>query len=114
MAIARYEVGARLSQAVKHGDTIYLAGQVDDSAPSVKAQTEGILRKVDACLKHFGSDKTKILAATIYLTDMATFADMNAAWEAWVAPGHTPARATVQAKLAAPKYLVEIQIIAAA
>ncbi|MGH7320366.1 MAG: RidA family protein [Candidatus Rokuibacteriota bacterium] len=114
MSIARHEVGPRLSQAVRHGDTIYIAGQVDDSGPSVTAQTEGILRKIDGLLKHFGSDKTKILYTTIYLTDMAHFAEMNAVWDAWVAPGHTPARATVQARLAAPKYLVEIQMIAAA
>ncbi len=114
MSIARHEVGPRLSQAVKHGDTIYIAGQVDDSAPSVTGQTEGILRKIDGLLKHFGSDKTRILYTTIYLTDMANFTEMNAVWDAWVAPGHTPARATVQARLAAPKYLVEIQMIAAA
>lgn len=112
MSIARHEVGPRLSQAVKHGDTIYLAGQVGDG-PSVKAQTEGILRKIDGLLKHFGSDKTKILSTTIFLADMAGFAEMNSAWDAWVPPGHTPARATVQAKLAAPQYLVEIQMIAA-
>jgi enamine deaminase RidA (YjgF/YER057c/UK114 family) len=113
MSIARYEVGSRLSQAVKHGDTIYIAGQVADG-PSVKAQTEAILKKIDAALKHFGSDKTKLLSATVYIADMATFADMNAAWDAWVPAGHAPARATVETTLAAPKYLVEIAGIAAA
>jgi enamine deaminase RidA (YjgF/YER057c/UK114 family) len=113
MSIARYEVGARLSQAVKHGDTIYIAGQVAE-ANGVKAQTEAILKKIDAALKHFGSDKTKLLSATVYIADMGTFAEMNAAWDAWVPAGHTPARATVETKLATPKYLVEIAGIAAA
>jgi enamine deaminase RidA (YjgF/YER057c/UK114 family) len=113
MSIARYEIGARLSQAVKHGDTIYLAGQVAEG-PSVKAQTEAILKKIDAALKHFGSDKTKLLSATVYIADMGTFAEMNAAWDAWAPAGHTPARATVETKLASPKYLVEIAGIAAA
>ena len=111
MDIARYEVGARLSQAVKHGDTIYLAGQVDDSAPSVKAQTEGILRKVDACLKHFGSDKTKILAATIYLTDIGDFAAVNAVYGKHM-PDPPPARSTFQVAKLPSGALVEIEAVA--
>jgi enamine deaminase RidA (YjgF/YER057c/UK114 family) len=112
MSIVRYEVGARLSQAVKYGDTIYIAGQVADGS-SVKAQTEAILKKIDAALAHFGSHKSKLLSATIYLVDMSTFGEMNAVWDAWVEKGATPARATVQARLAAPNYLVEIMAIAA-
>ncbi len=113
MSIARYEIGPRLSQAVRHGDTIYVAGQVAEG-PTVKAQTEAILKKIDAALKHFGSHKAKILAATVYLADMATYDEMNAAWDAWVEAGSTPARATVQTKLARPQYLVEIAAIASA
>ncbi len=113
MSITRHDVGPRLSQAVRHGDTIYLAGQVDDSSPTVKGQTEQVLKKIDGLLKHFGSHKSKILAATVYLPDMATFDEMNAAWDAWVERGDTPARATVQTKLARPQYLVEIAAIAA-
>lgn len=113
MSIVRYEVGARLSQAVKHGDTIYLAGQVAEGS-SVKAQTEAILKKIDGALAHFGSHKSKLLSATVYLADMATYDDMNAAWDAWVEKGHAPARATVQTKLARPAFLVEIAGIASA
>jgi enamine deaminase RidA (YjgF/YER057c/UK114 family) len=113
MSIDRYEVGPRLSQAVKHGDTIYVAGQVAEGA-SVKAQTEAILKKIDAALKHFGSHKSKLLSATVYLTDMAGYDEMNAAWDAWVEKGTAPARATVQTKLARPQFLVEIAGIASA
>ncbi|MBI3711111.1 MAG: RidA family protein [Proteobacteria bacterium] len=114
MSITRHQVGPRMSQAVVHGDTVYLAGQVaDDPSAGVKGQTEQVLRKIDTLLKTTGSDKTKLLSATIWITDMRSFADMNAAWDAWVAPGHTPARATVQAALASPQYLVEIGIVAA-
>jgi enamine deaminase RidA (YjgF/YER057c/UK114 family) len=113
MSIDRYEVGPRLSQAVKHGDTIYIAGQVAEG-PSVKAQTEAILKKIDAALKHFGSQKSKLVSATVYLADMATYDEMNAAWDAWVEKGTAPARATVQTKLARPQFLVEIAGIASA
>ncbi len=113
MSIERHNVGPRLSQAVKHGDTIYLAGQVDDSTPSVKGQTEAVLKKIDAILKHHGSHKSKLLSATVYIADMSTFEEMNAAWDAWVEKGSTPARATVEAKLARPQFKVEIMAIAA-
>jgi enamine deaminase RidA (YjgF/YER057c/UK114 family) len=104
-----------MSQGVVHGATIYLAGQVADQAKgkSVSDQTSEILAKIDGLLAEAGSDKTKILSATIYLADIATFAEMNAIWDAWVPPGHAPARATVEAKLAAPAYTVEIACIAA-
>ncbi len=115
MSIHRIGVGPRMSQAVVHGHTIYLAGQVADKAAgaSVAEQTREILGQIDALLAQAGSDKTHLLSTTIYLADISTFAEMNAQWEAWVAPGQTPARATVEAKLAAPKYTVEIVCIAA-
>ncbi|HEY1452670.1 MAG TPA: RidA family protein [Roseiarcus sp.] len=115
MSIARFHAGPRMSQAVVHGATVYLAGQVADQAKgkSVGDQTSEILARIDGLLAEAGSDKTKILSATIYLADIATFAEMNAMWDAWVPPGHAPARATVEAKLAAPAYTVEIACIAA-
>ncbi len=115
MSIQRLHVGPRMSQAVVHGETVYLAGQVADQAKgkSVGEQTTEILAAVDRLLAEAGSDKTKILSATIYLADIATFPEMNAVWDAWVPAGHAPARATVEAKLAAPAYTVEIACIAA-
>jgi enamine deaminase RidA (YjgF/YER057c/UK114 family) len=115
MTIERKEVGARMSQIVVHGDTVYLAGVVAQAnkGKSVTEQTREILATIDGYLAQAGSNKTKLLSATIYLADMATFAEMNAVWDAWVAPGQTPARATVEAKLAAADYKVEIMVIAA-
>jgi enamine deaminase RidA (YjgF/YER057c/UK114 family) len=112
--IKRLETGLRMSQAVVHGNTIYLAGQVaEDPSADVVGQTRQILASIDRLLAAAGSDKTRILSATIYLADIGTFAQMNSAWDAWVPAGHTPARATVEARLAAPHYKVEIQVIAA-
>ena len=116
MSIQRIETGPRMSQAVVHQKTIYLAGQVadHDAGPSVYTQTQQALASIDRLLAAAGSDKSRILSATIWLTDMDTFAEMNRAWEAWVVPGSTPARATVHsARLAAPEYRVEIGVIAA-
>ncbi len=110
--IKRLAPGARLSGAVVHGNTVYLAGQVADG-PTAKAQTEAILRKFDDLLGQAGSDKTKLLSATVYVADMRHYDEMNAAWDAWIPKGHTPARATIEAKLAQPKYLVEIAGVAA-
>lgn len=112
MTIRRIENGPRMSQAVVHNQTVYLAGQVAGGA-SVAEQTRAILGQIDALLAAAGSDKTKILTATIYLTDIASFGEMNQEWEKWVVPGETPARATVEAGLAAPEYKVEIAVIAA-
>jgi len=113
--IKRLETGLRMSQAAVHGNTIYLAGQVaEDPSADVTGQTRQILASIDRLLAAAGSDKTRILSATIYLADIGTFAQMNSAWDAWVPAGHTPARATVEARLAAPHYKVEIQVIAAA
>jgi enamine deaminase RidA (YjgF/YER057c/UK114 family) len=112
--INRFEVGPRMSQAVRHGHTVYLAGQVaDDTSADVAGQTRQVLASIDRLLAAVGSDKTRILAATVYLADIATFAQMNSAWDAWVAPGHAPARATVEAALATPAYRVEIMVTAA-
>lgn len=114
MTIERYEVGPRLSQAVVHRGVAYLAGVVaDDLVPSVGEQTRQILAKIDRLLATVGSDKTKLLKANIWLTDIRQFDEMNAVWEAWVAKGHPPARATVEARLAGPGYLVEIMVEAA-
>ena len=115
MSIERIGVGPRMSQAVVHGDTVYVAGTVADKAAggSVGDQTREILAILDGVLAKAGTDKTKILSASIWLTDIATFAEMNAVWDAWVAPGHTPARATVEARLAAAPYRVEIACVAA-
>jgi len=115
MTIERYEVGPRMSQAVVYRGVAYLAGIVaDDLVPSVTEQTRQILAKIDRLLAAVGSDKTRILKANIWLSDMSRFAEMNAVWDAWVAKGQPPARATVEATLAKPDYLVEIMIEAAA
>ena len=115
MTIQRFEAGPRMSQVVVHGDTIYLAGVVakTTAGESVAKQTQEVLSIVDTHLAKAGSDKSKLLTATIYLTDMKNFAEMNAVWDGWVSAGNTPARATVEAKLAAPRYSVEIMVIAA-
>jgi len=112
MAIKREEVGPRLSQAVVHGNTVYLAGVVADGA-DMKEQTKNVLAKIDSLLGKAGSNKSKLLSTVIYVTDMRNFADMNSVWDAWVDPKNTPARATVEAGLANTKYLVEIMCTAA-
>jgi enamine deaminase RidA (YjgF/YER057c/UK114 family) len=115
MSIRRIGAGPRMSKAVVHANTVYLAGQVADKTKgaSVADQTKEIVGIIDELLKEAGSDKTKILSATIYLSDISTFPQMNAVWDTWVVAGETPARATVEAKLAAPEYTVEIAVIAA-
>jgi enamine deaminase RidA (YjgF/YER057c/UK114 family) len=114
MKFERHETGPRMSKAVVHGDTVYLAGIVADAAKgkSMTEQTKSILAQIDGFLARAGTDKSKLLSANIWITDMAKFAEMNAVWDGWVAPGHTPARATVEAKLASPDYLVEIMVVA--
>lgn len=115
MSITRIGVGKRMSAAVAYGDTVYLAGQVAEATAgkSVAEQTSEILATIDRLLAEAGSDKTKLLMVNIYLADMSTFAEMNSVWDTWVPQGDTPARATVQATLAAPQYTVEISGIAA-
>ncbi len=115
MSIKRLHVGPRMSEAVVHNGTVYLAGQVaDDPSQDSAGQTRQILAAIDRLLAECGSDKTKILSAQIFLADIGDFAAMNSVWDAWVPAGHTPARATVESKLAAPKYRVEIKVVAAA
>ncbi len=113
--IRRIGAGPRMSKAVVHGDTIYTAGQVAEKAKggSVKDQTHEILGLIDAILAEAGSEKAKILSATIYLADIASFAELNGVWDLWVDKSNPPARATVEAKLVAPDYKVEIAVIAA-
>ncbi|WP_199259703.1 RidA family protein [Paracoccus binzhouensis] len=111
--IKRIETGPRMSQAVVHNGTVYLAGQVGKPDESVTEQTRAVLAQVDRLLAECGSDKTRILSAQIWLADMADFAEMNAVWDAWVAPGHAPARATGESALATPDYKVEIIVVAA-
>ena len=116
MDIDRRHVGKRLAQMVIHtgARTVYLAGQVAEHPDAdVTAQTREVLAQIDRLLAEAGSDKSKLLSATIFLPDMADFAAMNTVWESWLAPGAPPARATVQAGLAGPGYRVEIQAIAA-
>ncbi len=114
MTITRLEAGKRISGAVVHGDTVYLAGQVaGDPSAGVKGQTEQILKKIDALLAQAGTDKSKLLSATVWLANMGSYDEMNEAWDAWLDRANPPARATVEARLAAPKYLVEIAAIAA-
>lgn len=115
MSIERHDIGPRMSKCVVHGNTIYLAGIVanDPKGKSVSEQTRDILLQIDGYLKTAGTDKSKLLSANIWITDMANFAEMNAVWDAWVVQGQTPARATVEARLATPDYKVEIMVVAA-
>jgi len=114
MSITRHESGPRMSQAVVHGNTVYLAGVVaDDPKADVKGQAQQILAKIDRLLATAGSSKAKALSANIWLSDMRTFAQMNEVWDAWVDKANPPARATVEAKLATPDHLIEIMIVAA-
>ncbi len=113
--LQRFHVGARLSEMAVHNGTIYLAGQVpDDGTLGIEGQTAQVLGMIDKLLAEAGSSKERILMAQIFLTDMADFAGMNKVWDAWVTPGHTPPRATVQAKLANPAFRVEVVVTAAA
>ena len=115
MSIKRFDVGSRMSQAVVHGNTVYLAGQVAKNAPggSVAEQTKDILAAMDGLLAQAGTDKSKLLSANIWLSDIGTFNEMNAVWDAWIAPGNPPCRACVESKLASPQFNVEIMAIAA-
>ena len=114
MAIDRIQPGPRMSQAVVHGNTVYLAGQVAaNPVPSVARQTRQILAQIDKLLKAAGTSKAKLLTANIWLVDIRDFAAMNEVWDAWVSAGNTPARATVQSTLARREALVEIMVTAA-
>lgn len=112
--IERFDVGPRLSEMAVHNGVIYLAGQVpEDASQDIKGQTQQVLAAIDRLLARAGSDKTKILRAQLFITDLADLAGMNEAWDAWVPAGHTPPRATVQALLAKPEWKIEIVITAA-
>ena len=115
MTIQRTHMSSRMSQIVIHGDTVYLAGQIASGAPrgTVREQTHDILDRIDSYLEEAGTDKSKLLSATVWISDMANFAEMNTVWDAWVSPENTPCRACVEAKLASEEYYVEIMVIAA-
>ena len=114
MSIKRIDPGPRFSAAVVHGNVLYVAGQTaSDRSVGVRAQTEQILARIDGLLAAARTDKSKLLSATVYLSDIRNSDEMNAAWEAWVDKGNLPTRATVEAKLAAPAVLVEIVVTAA-
>lgn len=114
MSIERLEIGPRMSQAVIHGDTVYLAGQVaNDPSQPVADQTRQVLANVDRLLREAGTDRSRLLQVVVYLVDMADFATMNAVYDAWIDKANPPARACVQAALATPEYKVEIVAIAA-
>lgn len=116
MTIQRIQTGRRMSQAVIHNGVVYTAGQVavDAKGESVDKQTRNILERLEKLLAEAGTDKTKILSATIWLSDMSTFEEMNAVWDAWVGEGDAPCRACVESRLASPDFAVEIGVIAAA
>lgn len=114
MTIERLHVGPRMSEAAIHNGVVYLAGQVaTDPSVDVGGQTRQVLAAIDRLLARAGTDKSKILRCQIFLADLADFAAMNEVWEAWVVPGHTPPRATVQAALARPEWKVEMVVTAA-
>ena len=115
MTIKRIQPGARMSQAVVYGNMAYLAGQVASGKPggTVAEQTQDILNRIDALLAEAGTDKSKLVTANIWLADISKFSEMNGVWDGWVAAGCTPARATVESKLASPDYTVEIMVTAA-
>ncbi len=111
--ITRRGIGPRMSESVSYNGIVWLAGQVGKPGDGVADQTRQCLAEVDRILAAAGTDKTRILTAQIWLADMATFAEMNAVWDAWVPKGNTPARATGEAKLATPDYKVEVIVTAA-
>lgn len=114
MTIRRLHPGPRMSQAVVHGSTVYVAGQVAaDPVDSVGQQTRQILAQIDALLAEAGTDKRHLLQVHIFIRDWADFAGMNRAWDAWIDPAHLPARATVRAELANPAWRIEVTGVAA-
>jgi enamine deaminase RidA (YjgF/YER057c/UK114 family) len=114
VSITRIAPGRRFAEAVVHGDTVYLAGHVgSDPDAGVYEQTRDILVQVDAHLAAAGTDRSKLLMVNVWLVDIATFDEMNRAWDEWVDRDNLPARATVEARLASPAYRVEIAVVAA-
>ncbi|PXW94997.1 enamine deaminase RidA (YjgF/YER057c/UK114 family) [Sphaerotilus hippei] len=113
-SLQRLDVGPRLSEAAIHHGTIHLAGQVpDDASQDITGQTTQVLAMIDRLLERAGSDRSRLLMVQIYLADLADFDGMNAVWDTWVVPGHTPPRATVQARLARPEWKIEVVVTAA-
>ena len=113
MPIERHDAGPRMSQAVVHNGTVYLAGQVSKNPDGVQAQTRDILARIDQLLATAGTDKSKLLSATVWLTDISTWSAMNEVWDAWVDTANPPVRAAIEAALAGPEYRVEIMVVAA-
>ena len=114
MKVRRIRPGRRMSQAVIHGNTVYLSGlTAEPPSGSAREQTARILEQIDQLLKEAGTDKTRLLLANVWLSDIRYFDEMNEAWEAWIAKDCAPVRATVEAKLAGQEYLVEIMVQAA-
>ncbi len=115
VSIQRINPGPRMSAAVVHAGTVYLSGQVaaKTAGGSVTEQTAEILGQIDDLLRQAGTDKTKLLQASIFIVDLATFPEMNAVWDGWISPGNTPCRTTIEARLASPKYAIEIAVTAA-
>ena len=113
--IERFDVGARMSEMAVHNGVAYLAGQVPEVDPKadLRGQTREVLGHIDRLLAEAGSDKTRILMCQIFLTDITRIGEMNEVWDEWVAQGNTPPRATVQAALANPDYLIEVVVTAA-
>jgi len=112
--VKRFDVGARLSEMAVHNGVVYLAGQVpSDQTSDIETQTKQVLGAIDALLARAGTDKSRILMTQIFLVDLADFPGMNAVWDAWVTPGNTPPRATVQANLARPGWRLEVVVTAA-
>jgi enamine deaminase RidA (YjgF/YER057c/UK114 family) len=110
--IKRIDSGPRVSHAVIHNGVVHVGGVVS-SGDSVREQTRNVLQGIDAALERAGTDKSKLLSATVWLSDIDTFDEMNSVWDAWVSPGNAPARACVEAKLLTPGHRVEIAVLAA-
>jgi len=114
MEIKRLHVGARLSEVAIHNGVVYLAGQIpENTSNDIAGQTAEVLGHVDRLLQESGSDKTRILSCQIYLSDIGLISEMNKVWDDWVVPGHSPPRATVEASLASPEWLIEVVVTAA-
>ncbi|MGN6223517.1 RidA family protein [Pseudoxanthomonas sp.] len=112
--IQRFDVGPRMSEMAIHNGVVYLAGQIaDDAGQDIRGQTRQVLAAVDALLAQAGTDKSKLLRVEIFLKDITDFEGMNQVWDEWVVPGHTPPRATVQARLANEEWRIEVLVTAA-
>ncbi|MCK2182843.1 RidA family protein [Halomonas getboli] len=114
MSLSHHDSNERMSQIAVHNGTVYLAGQVpSDAGADMRGQTEQVLARIDALLAKAGTSKEQLISAQIWVTSMDEFAEMNAAWDAWVTPGRPPVRAAVEARLAKPEWKVEIMVVAA-